>query len=269
MVDKAPAAAAALIVALAWLAPARAQPVDKQGSLAQNQYQSSPQNQRQPVQATPAPSPAPSGKSQLAPFNPNRKSQPGPAPAAGNPSPAAAKAAPPGNGDNLSADKLGDALQLTQNYLERRWLLLRLRVLGQSMPAADLDATLKADAQRLGVKGPSQAEQAQLDTELMAAINGFLDGIENRIRNEEAQWPSDKPPLQYANASLIGLEAARLEAEGARKNKGDALSALRRANAIDNYTKGGRKEDLFAGRDEAVDAAMQTVRPATPTAARR
>ncbi|MEO8558932.1 MAG: hypothetical protein ABI439_07710 [Rhodospirillales bacterium] len=51
-------------------------------------------------------------------------------------------------------------------------------------------------------------------------IGSFLNVIESRIRKEEAKFPADKPPLDYANASLVKLEAVRPElAEAAQEQR--------------------------------------------------
>lgn len=250
MVNKTFAVAAALIFALASWAPAQSQPAEKQRSPSQNQIQTVPQSQRQPIQN--APTPAPSGKNQPSPADP-KKTQP----------------APQQNADNLSADKLGDALTATQNYLERRWLLLKLRVLAETIKAEEIDGMLQADARHIGVNGPSPDEAKQLDLDTTLAIEDFLDALEKRIRNEEAKWPADKPPLEYANASLVMLEAVRLEVAEANKSKSDLLLALRRTNRVINLTMGGGGNDYFAGRDQAVDAAMKVVKVAIPPPPKR
>ncbi|MEO8558931.1 MAG: hypothetical protein ABI439_07705 [Rhodospirillales bacterium] len=72
----------------------------------------------------------------MAPFNPNKN----------NPAPATGKPSPTKSDDNQSADKLGDALPGTQVYLERRWLLWRVRVLADTVKEADALLTSEPNA---------------------------------------------------------------------------------------------------------------------------
>ncbi len=170
---------------------------------------------------------------------------------------------------NAEADKFGDALAATQNYLERRWLVFQIRMLLQKMPANGSSiASLNADAQRLGTKGPTAQEWVRLDTELARETDDYLAQLEAMIRNPWANWPKDQSPTNYTNSSLIRLETIRLEIAEARQKNRDFLPAMARAGGLVNLAT-GFKTELFGGRDQIVEAAMKTIKMAKPTPPKR
>lgn len=170
---------------------------------------------------------------------------------------------------STEADKFGDALAGTQTYLERRWMVFQIRMLLVKIAAVDPTPMLSADAQRLGTKGPTAQETAQLDAELAREIDAYLAHVETLIRNPAwGAWPKDKSPTNYTNAALIRLETIRLEVAEARAKNRDYLPAMRRAVALLNLGSGFRM-DLFPGRDEIVEAAMRSITMAKPAPPKR
>lgn len=155
----------------------------------------------------------------------------------------------------------------TETYLERRWLLLQTRMLLQKIKPPVIAETLAADAQRIGTRGPSMAEVAVLDGDLAIETAAYVDMVEKRIRGGDTKWPADRPAVQQANEALIELEFIRQELKEARAKKRDEQPAMARAGMILMRSAGQPPMpgfEPFAGRDLAVNLAMEKIRLPTP-----
>jgi hypothetical protein len=167
-------------------------------------------------------------------------------------------------------EQAGDQLAQTQDFIERRWLVLQLRLLMQKLTIDDFNRALPAEAQRLGTRGPTAQDWAALDADLTREIEEYIQRLETRVRSGQVNWPRDRPAAQYANASLILVETIRLEAKEAVAKRGDVLQPMLRASKLWNMQQGNQAQiNFFAGRDEAVELAMRSIKVTPPRPAGR
>jgi hypothetical protein len=182
------------------------------------------------------------------------------------PLPAQAQVAPPRG----ASEQFGEQLAGTQEYLERRWLVLILRDMVSKNTSGNSYTTLQADARRLGTRGPSAQDWTTLDADLARAIDAYLDDMEAQVRGGKAKWPQDRPRTGYDNSALIMIESIRVHAKDAVAKRADPMPVLMRANKLNNWLQGNQQfYNYFFGRDEAVEGALRSVTMASPKPAAR
>jgi hypothetical protein len=167
-------------------------------------------------------------------------------------------------------EQYGEQLAKTQDFIERRWLVLQLRLLMQKLTIDDFNRALQAEAQRLGTRGPTPQDWAALDADLTREIEAYIQRLETRVRSGQVNWPRDRPAAHYVNASLVLAETIRLEAREAVAKRGDVLQPMLRASKLWNMQQGNQAQiNFFGGRDQAVELAMRSIKVTPPRPAGR
>jgi hypothetical protein len=151
---------------------------------------------------------------------------------------------------------IDDAQAATEAYLRRRAVLLMIRSTFDVIAGEEVPAILVADLEALGTDGPSDAELAILDRDLLAEGSYYIVALRYLIGFGGAAWPGDRPETSYVNDALVRLDALQDNLVAAIAQRADPLPLLLAVEQIRGLTEGFEQlpADMkrFEGRDELV-----------------
>jgi hypothetical protein len=158
-----------------------------------------------------------------------------------------------------------DVAGLSQTYLDKKAVLLQLRVHFDTIEQDDAVQILAEDARAIANEGPSLEAASRLDTDLLAEGSYYIVSLKYLIEAGGAIWPTDRAESTYVNDALAKLSELQAQLLATVSDGSDPLPifmALDQINAwTEGYTEVSPDLDFFTGRDALVEAALEAAKP--------
>lgn len=158
-----------------------------------------------------------------------------------------------------------DVVAVSHAYLDRKALLLQLRVHFDAIEQDDAARILAEDAKAVAEQGPSLQAISQLDTDLLAEGSYYIVSLKYLIEAGGAIWPTDRAESTYVNDALAKLGELQAQLLAAATDGSDPLPVFMALDQINAWTEGYTDVpadlDVFSGRDALVEAALESARP--------
>lgn len=158
-----------------------------------------------------------------------------------------------------------DIAALSHSYLDRKALLLQLRVHFDTIEQDDAAQILAQDAKAIAKQGPSLEASSQLDTDLLAEGSYYIVSLKYLIEAGGAVWPTDRAETTYVNDALARLKDLQAQLVASVADGTDPLAVFLALDGVNAWTEGYTEVpsdlDFFSGRDALVDAALEAAKP--------
>ena len=158
-----------------------------------------------------------------------------------------------------------DVTTLSHAYLDRKAVLLQLRVHFDTIEQDDAAQILEQDAKAIARQGPSLEASSQLDTDLLAEGSYYIVSLKYLIEAGGAIWPTDRAESTYVNDALAKLGDLQAQLLATASDGSDPLPVFMALDQINAWTEGYTDVptdlDFFSGRDALVEAALEAARP--------
>ncbi|WP_421759895.1 hypothetical protein [Devosia sp.] len=158
-----------------------------------------------------------------------------------------------------------DVATLSHAYLDRKAVLLQLRVHFDTIEQDDAAQILAQDAKAIAKQGPSLEASSQLDTDLLAEGSYYIVSLKYLIEAGGAVWPTDRAEATYVNDALARLNDLQAQLVASVADGTDPLAVFLALDGVNAWTEGYTDVpadlDFFSGRDALVDAALEAAKP--------
>jgi len=161
------------------------------------------------------------------------------------------------------------AEQAARHYVSQRAVLFMIRATYSVVPSGDVPALIADDVRSVGAAGPTDADTAQLQRDLVAEGSYFLISLRYLAESGGANWPGDRAEAMYINDAKVTVDALLDRLLDAVQAGDDVLPIMQQADELYSLTEGARGVtpdlDHFADRDQLVDDAFTQVGPRSGT----